>query len=53
MATPKHSGFEAPVIGSVVPDGAKFKKNPDGTYTIVEPKKKPVKKETKKTTKKK
>ena len=44
----KHSGFEAPTIGRVIPDGVKRKKNPDGTVTLVYPKKKDDKKGKKK-----
>ena len=40
MAKSKHSGFEAPTIGTVHPKGSVIKKNPDGTIRIVEPKKK-------------
>lgn len=36
----KHSGFEAPAIGTVVPEGTKWKRNPDGTMSPVYPKKK-------------
>ena len=46
--TPKHSGFEAPTIGHVLPDGTKFKKNPDGTLTPIYPKKQTDKKDPKK-----
>lgn len=38
----KHSGFEAPAIGTVVPEGTKWKRNPDGTMSPVYPKKKPA-----------
>lgn len=40
MDTKKHSGFEAPTIGILVPDGTTWKKNPDGTMTPIYPKKK-------------
>lgn len=46
----KHSGFEAPAIGTRVPDGTKWKKNPDGTISPVYPKKKPDGKSPKKKT---
>ena len=35
MATPKHSGFEAPIYGTVLPKGMKLKKNADGTISAV------------------
>lgn len=39
--TPKHSGFEAPVIGGThYPKGTTFRKNKDGSVTPVLPKKK-------------
>ena len=41
---PKHSGFDAPIYGTVHPKGSKIKKNPDGTVDIIEPKKKKKKK---------
>lgn len=34
------SGFNAPVYGTVHAKGSKIKKNPDGTISIIEPKKK-------------
>lgn len=37
MKRPKHSGFEAPCIGEVVPEGTKWKKNPDGTISPIFP----------------
>ena len=40
---PAHSGFEAPVYGTVAPKGTTIKHNADGTITLVPPKK-PVKK---------
>ena len=40
MDSKKHSGFEAPAIGTRVPDGTTWKKNPDGTISPVYPKKK-------------
>lgn len=43
MAT-KKSSFNAPCIGTVHSKGTKIKKNPDGTITLVEPKKKKKKK---------
>lgn len=46
--TPKHSGFEAPTIGRVLPDGTKWKKNPDGTISPVYPKQKDKKEPKKK-----
>ena len=36
--TPKHSGFDAPVIGEAVPKGTKFKKTKDGKYIMITPK---------------
>lgn len=42
--TSRKNGFNAPCIGTVHPKGSKVKKNPDGTITIVEPKKKKKKK---------
>lgn len=42
--TKKHSGFEAPTIGTVYPKGTTFKKNPDGTMSPVFPKKGKAKK---------
>lgn len=36
----KKSGFDGQTIGKVHPKGSKIKKNPDGTITVVEPKKK-------------
>lgn len=36
---PKHSGFEAPLYGTLLPKGTKLKKNADGTVTPVYPKK--------------
>ena len=36
---PAHSGFEAPVIGELHPKGTTIKHNPDGTITLVPPKK--------------
>lgn len=36
----KKSGFDAPVYGEVIPKGTTFKRNPNGTYTLVPPKKK-------------
>lgn len=36
----KRSGFDAPTYGTLHPRGTKIKKNPDGTITLVEPKKK-------------
>ena len=38
--TPKHSGFEAPVKGVVLPKGTTFKKGKNGVVTPVLPKKK-------------
>ena len=35
---PKHSGFEAPTYGVIVPEGTKWIKNPDGTLTPIYPK---------------
>ena len=32
------TGFACPTIGKMVPEGSTFKKNPDGTVTIVPPK---------------
>ena len=49
----KHSGFEAPVYGTVIPKGTRWKKNPDGTSTPIYPKKKDEKSEDKKKTAKK
>lgn len=42
MAESKKSGtgFSAPTIGTKYPKGSKIKKNPDGTITVVTPKKK-------------
>jgi len=40
MATKRKSGFDAPVIGQVMPKGTKYKKGPDGKLIIVKPKKK-------------
>lgn len=40
----KHSGFDAPVYGVRHPKGTKVKKNPDGTVTLIPPKKKDDKK---------
>ena len=37
---PKHSGFDAPVIGTQYPKGTVWKKNKDGTISPVVPKKK-------------
>ena len=37
--TTKKSGYNAPTIGEVHPKGSKIKQNPDGTITIVPPKK--------------
>ncbi len=34
-----HSGFEGPTIGIVHPKGSKVKRNPDGTISIIHPKK--------------
>ena len=42
----KHSGFEAPVYGELVPEGTRYKKNPDGTVTPIYPKKNTTKKTT-------
>lgn len=36
---PAHSGFEAPVVGELHPKGTTIKRNPDGTITLVPPKK--------------
>lgn len=36
---PKHSSFEYPTIGELLPDGTKLKKNRDGTITPIYPKK--------------
>ena len=33
----KKSGFDAPTIGTIHPNGSKIIKNPDGTITIVPP----------------
>lgn len=38
MANPKHSGFEAPTIGTVLSKGSKIKRNKDGTISVVAPK---------------
>lgn len=46
MSRPKHSGFEAPIYGTTLPEGMKLKRNADGTITRV-----PIKKKKKKTTK--
>lgn len=35
---PMYSGFDAPVIGQMLPKGTTFKTNPDGTITPVLPK---------------
>ena len=43
----KNSGFDAPTYGTMSPKGTKIKKNPDGTITLIEPKKKPAKKKSK------
>lgn len=43
MATktkPRNSSFNGPCIGTVHSKGTKVKKNPDGTITLEEPKKK-------------
>ena len=49
MTEKKHSGFEAPAIGTVYPKGTTFKKNANGTLTPVFPKsKKPGKNTSKK-----
>ncbi len=37
MDRPKHSGFEAPCIGVVMPRGTRIVKNPDGTISHVIP----------------
>ena len=34
----KKSGFDAPAIGTLLPKGTTFRKNPDGTVTPVPPK---------------
>ncbi len=34
-----HSGFEAPVFGTLIPKGTKWKRNPDGTRTPIYPEK--------------
>lgn len=46
MATPKHSGFDAPTYGTVLPEGMRLKKNANGTISAV-----PIKKKKKKETK--
>lgn len=33
----RHCGFEAPVIGTLLPKGTKWKQNPDGTSTPIYP----------------
>lgn len=38
MSTKRHSGFEAPAIGTLLPKGTTWKKNPDGTFTPIYPK---------------
>ena len=38
--TPKHSGFDAPVRGEIMPDGTQLKRRSDGTIYAVKPKKK-------------
>ena len=49
MDTKKGTGFAAPIIGTVYPEGTKFKKNANGKYTAILPKEKSKeKKETKK-----
>ncbi len=41
MATQtKKCSFNGPCIGTVHPKGSRIKKNPDGTVTVIEPKKK-------------
>ncbi len=37
MSNKKGTGFSAPTIGTILPKGSTFKKNPDGTITIVPP----------------
>ena len=37
LETPKHSGFEAPAIGIVMPKGTRFKKLPNGRITAILP----------------
>ena len=41
---PAHSGYEGKTIGEVVPVGTTWKKNANGTYTPVYPKKSTSKK---------
>ena len=33
----KGSGFEAPAIGTIYPEGSTIRKNPDGTVSIIPP----------------
>lgn len=40
----KGTGFAAPAIGEIAPKGTTIKRNPDGTITLVPPKKTPAKK---------
>lgn len=45
MATKsKNSGFNAPTYGTMHPKGTRVRKNPDGTVSVIEPKKKNGKK---------
>lgn len=44
MTNTKRSGFDAPIYGTVLPKGTKFKKNPNGTITPIQPTKKKKKK---------
>ena len=39
MAEKRNSGFDAPTIGKVYPKGTRIKRNPDGTATLIPPKK--------------
>ena len=48
---PKHSGFEAPCIGEVLPKGTTYRTNPDGTISLILPETKEI--EDKRTTAKK
>ena len=42
------SGFDAPVIGEIAPEGSVIRKNPDGTISILPPQKASCKKGKKK-----
>ena len=33
----KGSGFEAPAIGTIYPEGSTIRRNPDGTVSIIPP----------------